>query len=93
MWGLLAAAGGTLAGLAMLASVLPSLLKAWSSGVIVSKAYGAPRIERAVDPERFRRLLATRVATMWTAVGVLSISAFLLAYQLFSLWLMTRQKS
>lgn len=91
MFGILAAAGGMVAGLVLLGTVLPSLLKAWTTGVIVSKAYGAPRIERAVDPERFRRLLATRVGAFWSAIGILSFSTGLLAWQLFNIWLINRQ--
>ncbi len=90
MWGILAASGGTLAGLFFIWTVLPSLMRAWSTGVIVSKAYGAPKIERAVDPERFKAMLANRVGTLWTGISIFGVSFFLLAYQLLSLWLFSK---
>ena len=89
MWGILAAAGGTLAGLVMIATVLPGLMKAWSTGVIISKGHGSPRIDRATEPERFRKLVEARRKPLITGVAVFLVSTFLLGYQVRSIWLIT----
>lgn len=56
--------GVILAGLVMLVGPLPGLVKAMTSGVIIGKGYGSPRISREEDPARFKRLLGQRFATL-----------------------------
>lgn len=51
-----------LAGLLMLVTQGFSILRSLSSGVIISKSYGAARIERAEDRERFDKLIKQRAA-------------------------------
>ncbi|PHY13145.1 hypothetical protein CSW58_07685 [Caulobacter sp. B11] len=59
MW-FIAGIGAVLAGLIMLARQGLAVLKARRTGVLVSTSYGAPRIDRAAEPEKFDRFMAAR---------------------------------
>jgi hypothetical protein len=59
MW-LFAGVGAILAGLIMLARQGGAWLNARRTGVLVSKSYGAARIERSADPEKFERFMRAR---------------------------------
>ena len=62
-----------LAGLLMLVAQGGGILMALRSGVIVSKSYGAPRIERAADPARFKGLIRQRTAALTPALNQFNI--------------------
>jgi len=57
----LAEIGAIIAGLYMCTTQGFTILRARRTGVIISKSHGAARIERAIDPERFERVIAVRV--------------------------------
>ncbi len=57
---LFASLGAIIAGLAMLVTQGLPLLKASRTGILISKAYGAPKIVRQEEPERFRKLFSER---------------------------------
>lgn len=62
-----------LAGLLMLVAQGGGILMALRSGVIVSKSYGAPRIERAADPARFKGLIRQRTAALTPALILIAV--------------------
>lgn len=80
---LMASIGAILAGLFMLVVQGGGLLKAMQSGVIVSKSYGAPRIERATERERFDKLIKQRAAALTPALILIVIGLGLLAQVVF----------
>lgn len=85
--GFIAGFAAIIAGLIMLVRQGGALLNARRTGVLVSKSYGAARIERAVDPERFERFLRQRrkglaapaiailAGTGWLAWNFLALAA------------------
>lgn len=66
--------GLILAGLFLIVRPVPGILKGNASGVLIGKGYGAPRIERAVEPERFRALIRKRYGEMLPGVVILGIA-------------------
>ena len=73
-----AALGLIVAGLFVLWTQGLPLLNAMRTGVLVSRAFGAPKIDRRVEPERFDRLMRERrgvlaVPTILIIVGLLLI--------------------
>lgn len=62
-----------LAGLLMLGAQGFGILRALQSGVIVSKSYGAPRIERATDKARFDKLIRQRAAALTPALILIAV--------------------
>ncbi len=69
---LIYAGAGALAGLYFILAALPGLIASLHSGVIVKKSYGAARIERAIEPERFWRMWWQRAAR-GPGVGLLMV--------------------
>lgn len=72
-----------LAGIALLVAPLPGILGALSSGVIVRKGHGSVRISRAEEPERFRKLLNQRIATMIPGAIIVGVLLLLILAGLF----------
>jgi len=68
-----------LAGLFMLVVQGGGILLSLRSGVMISKSYGAARIERAVDKERFDKLIKHRTAALGPALVLLALG-FVLAF-------------
>ena len=58
------AIGLFLAGLFMLVVQSVGILRSMASGVIISRSYGAPRIERATENARFDKLIRQRTVAM-----------------------------
>jgi hypothetical protein len=56
--------GVILAGLIMMAGPVPGLVRAMSTGTLIGKGHGAPRILRSEEPERFSRLLKQRFTAL-----------------------------
>lgn len=79
---LLAAVGAILAALVFIVPQTLSLLKARSTGVIVSKGYGGARIERAADPEKFRRFVRARATRLVAPFILLMVATVFLLLQL-----------
>ena len=71
--------GVFLAGLFMLVVQGGGILKSLRTGVIISKSYGAPRIERATETARFHKLIKQRTATLAPAL-ILLVIGFLLTF-------------
>ncbi len=81
---LCASLGAIIAGLAMLLTQGLPLLAARRSGVLISKAYGAPRIERAADPERFETLFRQRRNALGLPLILIGVGAvFLVQFVMF----------
>ena len=74
--------GASLAGLYLILKELFPLLSAWRTGVIRTKGANPRRVERAVEPERFRALCRNRINGM--GLGLLAI-AFGLTWMVFGL--------
>ncbi len=60
--------GVLLAGLFMLVAQGVGILGSLRSGVIISKSYGAARIERATEKVRFDKLIKQRTAALGPAL-------------------------
>ncbi len=73
------AIGAFLAGLFMLVAQGVGILRALQSGVIISKSYGAARIERAIEKDRFDKLIRQRTAALTPAV-ILIVVGFVLTF-------------
>jgi len=71
--------GILLAGLFMLVVQGAGILKSLRTGLIISRSYGAPRIERASEAARFDKLIRPRTAALGPAV-ILLIVGFLLTF-------------
>jgi hypothetical protein len=81
----LACAGAIIASLYMLLTQGLTVLKARRTGVLVSKSYGKAKIERAVDAERFDKLLRGRTKALGGPVLILLGAIGLLAYQILAM--------
>jgi hypothetical protein len=68
-----------LAGLFLLVVQGVSILGSLRSGVIISKSYGAARIERASETDRFNKLIKQRTTALTPAL-VLLVVGFLLTF-------------
>jgi hypothetical protein len=84
----LACAGAIIAALYMLLTQGLTVLKARRTGVLVSKSYGAAKVERAVDAARFDKLLQGRIKALGGPVLILLGGVAVLAWQILELWLM-----
>lgn len=71
--------GILLAGLFLLVVQGVSILGSLRSGVIISKSYGAARIERATETDRFNKLIKQRTAALTPAL-ILLVVGFLLTF-------------
>lgn len=71
--------GVFLAGLFLLVVQGFGILKGLRSGVIISKSYGAARIERATETDRFDKLIRQRTAALTPAL-ILLVVGFLLTF-------------
>ena len=67
------AIGVFLAGLFMLVVQGAGILRALQSGVIISKSYGAARIERTADKARFDKLIKQRTAALAPALILMTV--------------------
>jgi hypothetical protein len=81
----LACAGAIIASLYMLLTQGLTVLKARRTGVLVSKSYGKAKIERAVDAERFDKLLRGRTKALGGPALILLGAIGLLAYQILAM--------
>jgi hypothetical protein len=81
----LACAGAIIAALYMLLTQGLTVLKARRTGVLVSKSYGAARIERAVDAARFDKLLQGRIKALGGPALILFGAVGLLGWQILAL--------
>ena len=86
MW-LFAGVGAILAGLIMLARQGGAWLSARRTGVLVSKSYGAARIERSADPEKFERFMRARAKGLGAPVVLVLIGMAWLGWNLLALFL------
>ena len=77
-----------LASLYMLITQGFTVLKARRTGVLVSKSYGAARIERVADPERFDKLLQGRTRALGGPGLILLGGVAVLAWQVLEIALM-----
>ena len=73
------AIGVFLAGLLMLVVQGVGILKSLGSGVIISRSYGAPRIERATEKARFDKLIRQRTVALAPAL-ILMLVGFVLTF-------------
>jgi len=81
---LFASLGAIIAGLAMLFTQGLPLLTARRTGVLISKAYGAPRIERTADPARFEKLFRDRRNALGVPLILIGVGAvFLVQFVLY----------
>jgi uncharacterized oligopeptide transporter (OPT) family protein len=80
-----ACAGAIIASLYMLLSQGLTVLNARRTGVLISKSYGKARIERAVDAERFDKLLKGRVKALGMPALILVSAICVLAWQIFAM--------
>jgi hypothetical protein len=85
----LACAGAIIASLYMLLSQGLTVLNARRTGVLISKSYGKARIERAVDAERFDKLLSARIKALGGPTLILLGAIGVLAYQVLAMVLTT----
>ena len=79
----LACAGAIIASLYMLLSQGLTVLNARRTGVLISKSYGKAKVERAVDAERFDKLLKGRVKALGMPALILVSAICVLAWQIF----------
>jgi hypothetical protein len=84
-----ACAGAIIASLYMLLSQGLTVLNARRTGVLISKSYGKARIERAVDAERFDKLLSARTKALGGPTLILLGAIGVLAYQVLAMVLTT----
>ncbi|HYF35494.1 MAG TPA: hypothetical protein VD994_09415 [Prosthecobacter sp.] len=89
MW-FLAGAGVLLAGIVLMAGPLPEVMRALSTGVIVGKGRGAPRIERTAEPERFNNLLRQRLASVAPGAAIAGCALLWLAWNALAAWIVSR---
>lgn len=89
MW-FMAGLGALLAGIVLMAGPLLEVVRAMSTGVIVGKGRGAPRIERTAEPERFRNLLRQRLASVTPGAAIAGCALLWLAWNGVAFWAMTR---
>jgi uncharacterized oligopeptide transporter (OPT) family protein len=80
-----ACAGAIIASLYMLLSQGLTVLNARRTGVLIGKSYGKARIERAVDAERFDKLLKGRVKALGMPALILVSAICVLAWQIFAM--------
>ncbi len=81
----LACAGAIIASLYMLLTQGLTVLNARRTGVLVSKSYGKAKIERAVDAERFEKLLQGRVKALGMPALILISAICVLGWQIFAM--------
>ena len=86
MW-FIAGVGAILAGLIMLARQGGALLNARRTGVLVSKSYGAARIERSADPEKFERFMRARTKGLGGPAVLILIGVGWLGWNFLALFL------
>lgn len=80
-----ACAGAIIASLYMLLSQGLTVLNARRTGVLISKSYGKAKVERAVDAERFDKLLKGRVKALGMPALILVGAVCVLAWQIFAM--------
>ncbi|KRA66046.1 hypothetical protein ASD79_01825 [Caulobacter sp. Root655] len=80
-----ACAGAIIASLYMLLTQGLTVLNARRTGVLVSKSYGKAKVERAIDAERFEKLLQGRVKALSGPALILIGAICLLAWQILSM--------
>lgn len=85
MW-LFAGVGAILAGLIMLVRQGGAWLVARRTGVLVSTSYGAARIERAADPEKFERYMRARAKSLGGPAVLVLIGVGWLAWNFLALF-------
>ena len=85
-----ACAGAIIASLYMLLTQGLTVLNARRTGVLVSKSYGKAKIERAVDAERFDKLLAGRVKGLGMPALILVSALCVLGWQILAMVLVSR---
>lgn len=81
----LACAGAIIASLYMLVTQGFTVLSAKRTGVLVSKSYGKAKVERAVDAERFDKLLAGRIKALGMPALILVSALCVLGWQVFAM--------
>jgi uncharacterized oligopeptide transporter (OPT) family protein len=81
----LACAGAIIASLYMLLTQGLTVLNARRTGVLVSKSYGKARIERAVEAERFEKLLKGRVKALGMPALILVSAVCVLGWQVLAM--------
>ncbi|KQY35588.1 hypothetical protein ASD21_02100 [Caulobacter sp. Root1455] len=86
----LACAGAIIASLYMLLTQGLTVLNARRTGVLVSKSYGKAKIERAVETERFEKLLQGRVKALGMPALILVSAICVLAWQIFAMMIALR---
>jgi uncharacterized oligopeptide transporter (OPT) family protein len=80
-----ACAGAIIASLYMLLSQGLTVLKARRTGVLISKSYGKAKVERAVDAERFDKLLKGRVKALGMPALILVSAICVLGWQVLAM--------
>jgi hypothetical protein len=86
MW-FVAGVGAILAGLIMVVRQGGAWLNARRTGVLVSKSYGAARIERAADPEKFERYMRARARGLGAPAVLILIGLAWLAWNFLAMFL------
>jgi uncharacterized oligopeptide transporter (OPT) family protein len=88
----LACAGAIIASLYMLLTQGLTVLNARRTGMLISKSYGKAKIDRAVDAERFDKLLQGRVKALGMPALILVSGICVLGWQIFMM-VLTRPAS